>query len=170
MNWKPGVRPGLLSFGQARYSLTMEALAARLEPHWLLWPLLAQIGWTLWLYLPLTVLRVRAVRHGDTRLSTYEFSRDEPPEVARVTRNLANQFELPVIFYACVGLLVALDAVTWLAVGAAWAFVAGRILHTAVQTLSGNVALRGRVFMVSFLACAVLVAELAWLTFQRSVT
>ena len=36
--------------------------------------------------------------------------REEPLEVARITRNLANQFELPVIFYALVVLLVALGA------------------------------------------------------------
>jgi hypothetical protein len=148
----------------------MDALAARLEAHWLLWPLLAQVAWTLWLYLPLTVLRVRAVRLGQARLSTWEFSRDEPPEVARLTRNLANQFELPVIFYVCTALLAALDAVTAISVCAAWVFVCGRIIHTAVQALTGDVTLRGRVFMISFLACAVLVAELAWLTFQRSVT
>jgi len=148
----------------------MEILAAPLEPHWLLWPLLAQVAWTLWLYIPLTVLRVRAVRRGAAKLSTYEFSRDEPPEVARVTRNLANQFELPVVFYACVVLLVVLDGATWLTAGAAWLFVLGRMLHSAVQALTGDVALRGRVFTISFLACGVLVAALAWVAFQRSTT
>ena len=148
----------------------MDALAARLDAHWLLWPVLAQVVWTLWLYAPLTVMRLRAVRRGTARLSTYEFSRDEPPEVARLTRNLANQFELPVVFYLCAALLVALDAVTWIGICAAWVFIAGRVIHTAVQTLTGDVTLRGRVFTISFLACAVLVAELAWLTFQRSVT
>ncbi|MFC0678006.1 MAPEG family protein [Lysobacter korlensis] len=38
------------------------------------------------------------------------------------------------------------------AVGLAWLFVVGRILHSTVQILTGNVRLRGAVFTVNFLA------------------
>jgi hypothetical protein len=44
-------------------------------------------------------------------------------------------------------------------------FVAGRLIHTFVQTLTDNVVLRGRVFLINFLAVVVLaghVALLAW--------
>ena len=34
----------------------------------------------------------------------------------------------------------------------AWIFVGGRLLHSAVQILTGNIRLRGLVFMVNFLA------------------
>ena len=39
---------------------------------------------------------------------------------------------------------------------AAWVFVAGRVIHTLVQTLTDNVQLRGQVFMINFLAVAAL--------------
>src|SRR6187402_3475663 len=55
---------------------------------------------------------------------------EEPHAVARITRNLANQFELPVIFYAVVVLLVATRTVATIDVVAAWVFVAGRVVHT----------------------------------------
>jgi hypothetical protein len=86
--------------------------------------------------------------------------------VARITRNLANQFELPVIFYAAVILLIALGEVATVDIVAAWMFVAGRIAHTLVQTLTDNVSLRGQVFMINFLAVAVLAGHLALLAFR----
>jgi len=127
----------------------------------ILWPMLAQIGWTFGLYAWLTVARTRAVTRGEVEYSCFVLGREEPREVARITRNLANQFELPVIFYALVILLVALGRVTMLDVIAAWVFVAGRVVHTLVQTLTDNVVLRGRVFVISFLAVVVLAGHVA---------
>ena len=92
--------------------------------------------------------------------------RNEPAEVARITRNLANQFELPVIFYAIVMLLVVIGRVSAIDVLAAWVFVAGRVAHTLVQTLTDNVPLRGRVFMVNFAALVVLVVHVVVLAFE----
>lgn len=132
----------------------------------LVWPMLAQIGWTFFLYGWLTVARTRAVRRGEVDYGCFELGREEPRPIARITRNLANQFELPVIFYACVVLLVALDAVTVIDVVAAWVFVAGRLLHSLVQTLTDNVPLRGRVFMINFLAVVVLVGHVALLAWS----
>jgi hypothetical protein len=123
--------------------------------------MLAQIGWTFWLYAWLTVARTRAVQRGDVDYSCFVLGRDEPLHVARITRNLANQFELPVIFYALVILLVALGRVTMFDVIAAWAFVAGRVVHTLVQTLTDNVVLRGRVFVIGFAAVVVMAGHVA---------
>jgi hypothetical protein len=115
------------------------------------------------LYAWLTVARKRAVDGGRIEYSGFVLGRDEPLEVARITRNLANQFELPVIFYAVIVLLVVRGQATVWDVAAAWVFVAGRIAHTLVQTLTDNVPLRGRVFTINFLAVVALVGHLAWL-------
>ncbi len=128
--------------------------------------MLAQIGWTFFLYAWLTVARLKAVKRGEVEFSCFVLGRDEPREVARITRNLANQLELPVIFYAIVVLLVALDRVTVVDVAAAWVLVAGRLAHSLVQTLTDNVPLRGRVFMISFLAVVVLVGHVALLALE----
>jgi hypothetical protein len=131
----------------------------------ILWPMLAHIGWVSMLYVWLTVARQRAVRSGQIESSCFVLGRDEPLEVARITRNLANQFELPLIFYALVVLLVALGQVTLFDVIAAWVFVAGRVAHTLVQTLTDNVSLRGQVFTINFLAVVALAAHVALLAF-----
>jgi hypothetical protein len=132
----------------------------------ILWPMLAHIGWVSMLYVWLTVARQRAVRSGQIESSCFVLGRDEPLEVARITRNLANQFELPLIFYALVVLLVALGQVTLFDVIAAWVFVAGRVAHTLVQTLTDNVPLRGQVFTINFLAVVALAAHVALLAFE----
>ena len=132
----------------------------------ILWPMLAHIGWVFMLYAWLTYARTRAVKRGEIDYSCFVLGRDEPLEVARITRNLANQFELPLIFYALVVLLAALGKVTVADVVAAWVFVAGRVLHTLVQTLTDNVPLRGQVFTINFLAVAALAAHVALLAFE----
>jgi hypothetical protein len=131
----------------------------------ILWPMLAHIGWVCMLYAWLTYARMRAVQRGETDTACFVLGRDEPLEVARITRNLANQFELPAIFYALVVLLIALGQVTPFDVIAAWVFVLGRVIHTLVQTLTDNVTLRGRVFMINFLAVVALAGHVAWLAF-----
>ena len=132
----------------------------------ILWPMLAHIGWIVLLYAWLTVARQRAVARGEIEHSCFVLGRDEPLEVARITRNLGNQFEWPMIFYALTVLLVALGKVTLVDVIAAWVFVLGRVVHTLVQTLTDNVPLRGRVFMVNFLAVVALAAHVALLAFE----
>jgi len=126
----------------------------------ILWPMLAQIGWTFLLYAWLTFARQRAVRRGEAEYAGFAHG-EEPHDVARITRNLANQFELPVVFYVLVVLLVATKNVTTLDVIAAWVFVAGRVVHTLVQTLTDNIPLRGQVFLINFAAIVVLVGHVA---------
>ena len=131
----------------------------------LLWPMLAQIGWTFLLYCWLTVVRTQAVRRGEVEYSAFAHG-EEPPHIDRITRNLANQFELPAIFYAVVVLLVATKNVTATDIIAAWVFVAGRVIHTLVQTLTDNVPLRGQVFLINFAGVVVLVGHLVLLVFS----
>jgi len=115
----------------------------------ILWPLLAQIGLTFVLYGWLTIARTQAVTRGEAAYERFAHG-EEPHHVARITRNLANQFELPVIFYALVVLLIAIRKVETIDIAAAWLFVVGRVIHSLVQTLTDNVPLRGQVFLINF--------------------
>ena len=63
-------------------------------------------------------------------------------------------------------MLVALGKVTTFDVIAAWVFVAGRVIHTLVQTLTDNVPLRGNVFMINFLAVMALTGHVVLLAFE----
>src|ERR1700760_2684450 len=132
----------------------------------ILWPMLAQIGWTFLLYVWLTIERSRAVARGDVKYAAFALGRNEPADVARINRNLANQFELPVIFYAVIVLLVVIGRISLIDVVAAWVFVAGRVIHTLVQTLTDDVPLRGRAFLINFAALVVLVVHVVLLAFE----
>ena|SRR5436305_1929610 len=130
----------------------------------LLLPMLAHIVWLFFLYVWLTIARQRAVKRGEVEYSAFARG-EEPHHVARITRNLANQFELATIFYALVVLLVALDKVTLVDLIAAWVFVAGRIIHSLVQCLTDNVPLRGQVFVINFAGVVALTVHVALLAF-----
>jgi len=128
--------------------------------------MLAHIAWVVVLYVWLTYARWVAVTRGEVDYASFEFNREEPPAVARIRLNLANQFEWPVVFYALAVLLIALGKVTLFDVIAAWVFVAGRVIHTLVQCLTDNVPLRGQVFMINFVAVLVLAAHVALLALE----
>ena len=113
-------------------------------------PMTAHVAWLAILYVALTIARAPAVWGvGRRQDGSNPFSAYEP----RINANLRNQFEWPVLFHVvCLLLLMntaaAHPAHLWLA----WIFMLGRILHTGVQVLTGNVRLRGIVFTINFLA------------------
>jgi len=78
--------------------------------------------------------------------------------------NFRNLFEVPVLFYALLGMALALGQVpTWLVTGA-WLFVGLRVLHSLVHCTYNKVVHRLMVFMASF---ALLIG--LWVTFVVSV-
>lgn len=129
--------------------------------HALLYPMAAHVALAALLYALLTVARAPAVwgigRRAD---GGNPLARIEP----RLGANLSNQFEWPLFFHVACLLLLWLGRADAAAVALAWLFVAGRVLHSAVQVLSGNVRLRGVVFMVNFVA----VLGLWWLVVTAS--
>lgn len=114
----------------------------------LILPMAAHVALAAFLYALLTVARAPAIwgigRRAD---GSNPFAAYEP----RISANLSNQFEWPLLFYvAC--LLLMQSLVSPAAIALAWLFIAGRVLHSAVQILTRNVRLRGIVFMLNFLA------------------
>jgi hypothetical protein len=118
--------------------------------------------------MPGSPLRARG-ETGEVDYSAFVLGREEPLPIARITRNLANQFELPAFFYVAAVLLIVLGKVTTFDIVAAWVFVAGRVAHTLVQTLTDNVGLRGKVFTINFLAVVALVGHLGLIAFEGTV-
>lgn len=108
----------------------------------------AHVALAAFLYALLTVARAPAVWGvGRDEDGKNPWATVEP----RISANLSNQFEWPVVFHvACVILMQGQPGVV--ATALAWLFVAGRVLHSAVQILTGNVRLRGVVFTANFVA------------------
>jgi hypothetical protein len=111
--------------------------------------MVAHVALAALLYVLLTVARAPAVWGiGRGRDGSNPFAGIEP----RISANLSNQFEWPVLFYAACIILLLRGEPDRVAVGLAWAFVGGRILHSVVQIGTRNVRLRGIVFTLNFLA------------------
>ena len=128
-------------------------------PAQLLLPLFLHFGLVVALYAALTWARLAAVRRGEATKNDFARADGDPPAPARIQRNLANQFEAPVFAWIAALLLIVTSAVTVQDVAAAWVFLIGRFVHTAVQCSGDNVALRGQVFTINFLGVLWLMAH-----------
>lgn len=107
----------------------------------------AHVALTALLYAGLTVARAPKVWGVGRRADgSSPFAKLEP----RISANLSNQFEWPLFFHlAC---LLLMSSASMVDICLAWAFVAGRAMHSVVQVFTADVRLRGIVFTVNFLA------------------
>ena len=122
------------------------------------WPIIAHVALVYFLYMLLSYRRQKLVRGGKIRRSNYRENRDEPAEGLVVKHCLANQFELPVLFYACCVLLYMTEADNLVAVVLAWIFVATRYLHAFIHVTSNNLRYRSPLF-----ACGYVVLGAMWM-------
>lgn len=128
-----------------------------MERHLIYWPLLAQV------LIPISVLMLMGKRKSrDVR--TGDFDREKAAidneawslPVVLTSKNLANQFQMPVIFYVLCLVLASLDAVDLLTLGVAWLFVITRIVHAYIHVSTNYVPNRFRAFLLSVLLLLVL--------------
>jgi len=124
-------------------------------------PFLLHFAVVLALYAALTVARAAAVSQGRAAFIDFARAGGDPPVAARIQRNLSNQFEAPLFAYFAALFLLWRGDVTGFDVAAAWLFLAGRVIHTLVQTLTDNVRLRGLVFTINFVGVMALMAHVA---------
>ena len=126
---------------------------------WALVPMVLHFGLIVGLYVVLTWTRLIVVKRGQATKADFARADGDPPASARIQRNLANQFEAPVFAWIATLLLILTSAVTAWDIVAAWLFLIGRLVHTAVQCSGDNVALRGQVFTINFLGVLWLMAH-----------
>jgi hypothetical protein len=129
----------------------------------ILWPVFALVGliFAVWVQIPLRRLAHIAAnppKRGD--LSSGEAARRYFAPVDLAANNLANLFEMPVLFFALVPLLMLTRHGGTIEVVLAWAYVALRAVHSVIHTGANVVRVR---FLVYIVSCAVLLAM--WLGF-----
>lgn len=129
----------------------------------ILWPVLGQIMLTVGVYVLLAARKLRAVEDGRVdRAAAALDNRAWPADVVRVSNNLANQFEAPVLFYVLCFALLALDRGGGFALVLAWLFVASRLAHTAVHVGSNFVPRRLRLFVLGVIILLAMTLLAAW--------
>lgn len=116
-------------------------------------PVLAQVLLTLSMYVLLLQRKKAAIAAGKVDLKkTATDNRAWPKDVLLVSNNIANQFEVPALFYILCLTFVALDAVSVWALGLAALFVLSRYVHTFVHVTTNYVPVRMKVFSVGVVA------------------
>jgi hypothetical protein len=98
-------------------------------------------------------MRFAAARSGrvDPRYYKVFKGEGEPPELAAMSRNVVNLYEMPTLFYAGTAIALAAGQSGTALVALGWCYFALRCLHTAVHVTSNKVLWRFRVFGASWL-------------------
>jgi hypothetical protein len=123
----------------------------------LVYPAMALVLWTLVLVTWNGLSRVGAIRARRVRIEEIALSADAYPEdVRKVSNNMHNQFETPILFYVLCGVATFVGATDFLMALLAWVYVATRILHTAIHTTTNNVQQRFFVFLIGVVVLIVI--------------
>lgn len=126
------------------------------------WPMIAQVALVYSIYVLISRRRIQAVKAGSAKTSQFRENQVEPPESLFVRNNLTNQFELPVLFYACCLALNAAGAVNTDTLILAWLFVATRVIHAWIHVTTNRVRRRRMMFILGWFILAAMWVALAW--------
>ena len=131
----------------------------------ILQPMLGMMLLTLvvWVYMYVKRLgHIKRARIDPQELTTaYKAAKHFPEEISYPADNLRNLFELPVLFYALCGYLFATQTVDELFLFLAWAFVAFRVLHSAIHCTVNRVHWRFAAYMISSITLWVMLLRAA---------
>ncbi len=126
-------------------------------------PVLAQLFLTLCLFILLLRRKKAAVAAGHVDLKKTAIDNKQwPDDVRLVSNNIANQFEVPTLFYVLCLIFAALDAVSGLVIGLASLFAISRYVHAFVHVTSNYVPVRMKVFSVGVSALFVMTGLAAY--------
>jgi hypothetical protein len=118
----------------------------------LVYPVMAQVLLTFILLMWMGRARIAAVAAGRVRLGDLALSGERwPDDVKKVANNAHNQFETPILFYVLCGVAASIGATGSLMVALAWAWLASRLVHTAIHVTSNRVRHRFYAFLAGVL-------------------
>ncbi len=111
--------------------------------------------------------RIKAVKAGKIPVGYFkDYQQHEPflmpTDVQIAARNYVNLFEVPVLFYALIPLLILTNTADNVSLYFSWAFVASRYIHTYVHVSSNKLMLRMRIFIIGFFILFLLWARLGY--------
>ena len=134
-----------------------------MNAHLIFGPLLAQMLLTVGMFGLLAARKVQAVRLKTVDLKQTALDHSAwPKDVVKVSNNIANQFETPVLFYVACLALFQLNAVSAGVLVLAWLYVATRLVHGFVHVRSNHVPSRLRAFAAGLLITFILMLVIAW--------
>ena len=124
-----------------------------MNQHLIYGPMLAQIVLTFCVFVLLARRKSADVKAGiaDRDKSALD-NKAWSESVVKVSNNIDNQFQTPVLFYALCLVLAQLNAVTTITLGLAWFYALSRYAHMFVHTGSNHIPYRLPLFLCGVLA------------------
>lgn len=132
----------------------------------LLYPLFAMVLLYLILMPYMGFLRLKSVQNHQMTMEDYKIFDPSklPGRVGLSTRNFANLFEVPMLFFVAVLLILHLQLEDRVFVQLAWAYVAFRYLHTFIHVFNNQVMPRFYAFALSNVCLTAIWIRLALLS------
>ena len=119
-------------------------------------PVFVQVILTFVVAYTLAYRRFVAVRAGEVRGKISLRENNWPDYARQAENNYLNQFELPVLFYVLMILLLFTKQADFIQVTLAWIFVVLRVLHAYVHLTSNKIPLRGPFFIAGAMVLTVM--------------
>ena len=125
---------------------------------YIVYPLFAMASLQATVLMLLLFFRLKAIRAGQIEPDYLETvgAQHAPGLVIRLTHNLANSFEFPLLFYVAGTLMIALNSVNEFATGLAWTYVALRYIHSVIHITYNKVLHRASIHAFSDLVLVLL--------------
>jgi len=131
----------------------------------LLYPLFAQVILTFLLAILTLKARIRAVRNKQVSPAYFKHNQGKAPEqMLRYADSYQSQFELPVLFYALIGLLLISQISHIGFIIGAWLFVLSRLVHSTIHIKTNRVLHRMKAFATGFYILLAMWIGFIWLT------
>ena len=133
-----------------------------MNPKLIFWPVLVQILIVVAGFMLLGIRKKRALKNDQVDLKKTALDNDAwPDNVLKVSNNIRNQFQVPVLFYVLCLMFYVLDAVTVVTMSLAWIFVISRVVHAYIHMGANFVPARFSVFTIGFVVMILMLIQLA---------
>ena len=131
----------------------------------IIYPSVLMVTLTLFLYVKNYFDNAKATKNKGIKFSYFKTYQGEVPEYLAVSRQtLKNQFELPILFYFLISLILLFDSVSKIDLILAWIFVISRYLHCYIRLTSNHVPYRAKFFLLG-----VFVLIFSWINFLLNI-
>ncbi len=129
-----------------------------MKSHLIFWPVLVQV------LIPVVIILLNGKRKAaDVKAGSVDLAKAAMDNeawskpVVLTSKNLANQFQFPVLFYVVCLIFASINAVSQAVLIAAWLFVVTRIVHAYTHVTTNYVPLRMRSFIAGVFILLVMI-------------
>jgi len=136
-----------------------------MEKTLILYPAIFMMVLTLCLYVKNYLDNRRGVKSKVVKFNFFQAYKGDIPEYIEISRQtLKNQFELPILFYFLISVLLIFDSVTLVDLVLAWLFVVSRYIHSFIRLTTNYVPYRAMLFQIGLLTLII-----SWICFLYNI-